>query len=534
MKFQHLLVVLGIAAGAFFIFMLARPNRLAHDQIIHGTFVKRISSPGSFERDFLFGTNRIQLHSNFFLYDFLAWLTARAGDQEIIYRYGVPFLFIVLTLGMYWLVWYFTRSALASFLGALIANTYVPYFFLSVWGLPGPTAVGPKDIYNLAVPPLFLLFFLGLSRADHRLLALAFFIAGAAGNIHIVSAFNLVLIFALATLFTWGISRRTLATLFLLGILALAGAAPFLVVRSQYLGIDADPFGASFSAGEYRDAIAAAAPHVMLSGRWGVLVKTLWTDGYLVWPFVITFLAGLRIRLRRGAERAYPDLERISLRFIYAVLAVNITISLIQITLLYGFGRAPFYQEPRGMHFLYVVFMLYTGFLVHELITLVTRHVSRRLMMRLVGAGALVLFVTAVAAYPSLMRWYRGYRALPYSFRTCSDGVYEALRSRVRPHDLVLIDPDSFYHLRICTGAGIVVSKRDRGIAYELGDPYLVEWYRRWNTVREAFDHAPDRLDDIAKAYSARFVAARYCQPVTHAKLIYKEPHANLNCIYEL
>ncbi len=522
----HLIPVLTLVFIGVSLLAFSNPNRLTHDHIVHGTFVVKLSDPAAFTGDYLYGDPRIETHDNFFVYRALRWLAAKVGSLEVVYWYALPVLFILFSVGMYALLWTLTQERFASFLTALVANLHIPYVFMSSWGLSGPSEVGPKEVFTAFLPFIFLLLFLGMRTQRTALVMVAFFVAGFLGNVHPISAFYFVPMFVLALFIARGPSWETFRQVFLGAVLAVLGALPYLVtywsvrwsVPSQVP--ISDPVA-------YAQAAMSVARHAFPAEHLAMLWQLAVQRWYLVWPFVAVFIWVLW--RRRGR---WSFVEHFNLAFVFSVIAVSLVISVSQWVKWYAFGRAPFYQIPRGMHFLYLPLMLAVGIFLADVSTWFRREASPRARQLAISLGV-SLFVLAI---PAVGRWfwqsYDRAQHPQFSYRTCDDGPYVALRQRSRAGDVLLVDPDYFPVVRVCTARPVVVSRRDNGVAYSLGPDRLIEWARRYEEVQAAFQ-APETLPAMARRYKARFILSRTCVPVSGATVIYRHPN-NLNCVYEL
>ncbi|MBI3305396.1 hypothetical protein HYZ80_03700 [Candidatus Parcubacteria bacterium] len=524
----HAIAVAIAIVAALSVLAFSNPNRLAHDQIVHGTFIARLDDPTAFQGDYLFGDDRIETHNNYFLYGAMQWLRDRLGHQELIYWYFLPVFVGTFTLGMYALLWYATRQWLASVLGALTANLYVPYIFMASWGLAGPSEVGSREVFTMFVPLLFLGFVRGMLERRDWLLFATFAAVGILGNVHLISAFNFALILGLTLIFWGGITWQNIRRIAVGGALALAGAAPYLLAYNRYRHLL--PTGlAGVDPAAYRAVVATVAAHTLPAGHWEGLWQWVGREWYLFWPLVAIFVIMLWLRRRAGEG---DGLDRLSICFVGAVIAVNAFISISQWVKFYGFGAAPFFQIPRGMHFLYVVLFLFVGILLAQLIAWIRARVpSRRLVALSVAAIVLVAGFVALRG-PWLAGRYRAYITPRFSYVTCDDGVYEAVRSLSHSGDVLLVDPDYFSAVRPCTRRAVVVLRRDNGIAYSLGPDRLSEWVRRYDEVKTAFA-SPETLLAVARRYGARFILSRTCAAVPGVVERYRHP-ANLNCVYQI
>ncbi|MBI4099170.1 hypothetical protein HY442_01410, partial [Candidatus Parcubacteria bacterium] len=386
----HAVAVAIALVAAFSVLLFSNPNRLTHDQIVHGTFIARLDDPGAFQGDYLFGDDRIETHNNYFVYGAMQWLRDRFGHQELIYWYFLPVFVATLTIGMYALLWYATRQWLASVLGALAANLYVPYIFMASWGLPGPSEVGPREVFTMFVPLLFLGFVRGAIERRGGLLFGTFAAVGILGNVHLISAFNFALVLGFTFLLWGGLAWQNIRRLALGGAAALLGVFPHLIIYSRFRHLL--PRGlAGIDPAAHREAILAVASHTLPLGHLKMFWQWAAVEWYLLWPFVAIFV--FMLWRRRSADR---PLDRVSVRFVISVIAVNAVISASQWLKFFAFGRAPFFQIPRGMHFLYVVFFLFVGILLAQIIEWLRVRVPPR-RLAAVSAAAIVLAVGFVA-----------------------------------------------------------------------------------------------------------------------------------------
>lgn len=522
----HAIAGVLIALAGIAVLWFSHPQRITHDQIVHGTFIAKLNDPAAFQNDYLYD-ERANLHNNFFVYRVLRWFSQELGSQELVYWLSLPVLFIVFALGMYALVWRVTRSWVASLATAFVANVHIPYIFMSSWGLPGPSEVGPREFFTMFLPWMALAFLVGFERRDDRYLAAVFFAAGLLGTVHLISAFNLVPVLLLAILVLEGWSWRTLRRLALFAFLALLGVAPYLAEYSRYVHLAPRGFVVP-DPGEYAQAVMLVAPHTLPLGHWNMLWQWAVRQWWQTWPLAAIFA----IVLWRSRRDQKP-VDRFMGVFAGSVIAVNVAISATQWVRWYLFGRMPFFQIPRGMHFLYLPFFLAAGILFAGAVRWARELLEDRRWRRALAVAGVGALAVGVFAGPAAVVRYRERSAPAFSYRTCDDGPYRAIRQFSRPGDVLLVDPSAFSVVRACTGRAVVVLQRDGGVAYSLGADRLLAWFRRYQTVSAVFREAPERLPELARAYGARFVLSRTCAPVAGAVLRYRHP-SQLNCVYQV
>ncbi len=149
------------------------------------------------------------------------WLGG-AGDPLHAYRILGAAALLVYLLGMYALLYRQTHS---SGVATAIAAMSMAVFSLRRphWGLGPIFTVTPATLYLATVPLLVL----GIGRLRRRWSVLAvFFAAGLAGNVHLASAINFVLVMAVVLLALWRFRGRGWALACLAIVAAAAGATP--------------------------------------------------------------------------------------------------------------------------------------------------------------------------------------------------------------------------------------------------------------------------------------------------------------------
>lgn len=561
----HLWVVAVLALGALLLLFIANPNRLAHDQIDHKIFLMTYAEPDQFAGDYLLGTPKRALVDNRYSFQFIGWLANLMGSDELVRWVLVAPVFFVFAVGMYAVCWYFTRTVLASLLTAVVANVHLVPVFVAEWGLPGPTELDPWTFAQAWYPLLFLLYYVGERRRDDRLILLSVVLAGVLGNLHIITAFNVIGIFLLTYVWLRRFRPNSLRRAFSFGLLAVATSLPYLLL---YYGKNIDHVTAFDPANPNAwAAINAIAPHVTALGKLTLLRIWLVDYGYVLWPLLAVYvwivgagdrnvassnviaspreailsINGIATASRgetpgndseqKGAED-WAFFRRLSVTFLLATLAFNAAFSLLQLFRLVVLHRLPMYNEPRGIQLGYIIFFIALGVLFAR----ISAWVSRRLTFGWRIAGLLAVTVIGLGAVrivePTLAARYRAHLNPGYSWHTCDSQLYREFNRLNLPSGLVLQDPDFWSAFRICTGRPVVVQGRDRSFAYSLGSDTMLEWFGRYQEAATAFKTGGDTLLTTAKKYGARIIVSRFCISVIADQLSQRHEVSGEGCIY--
>lgn len=519
------IVVLGLLLLFF-----SNPNRLAHDQIHHKTAILSYENPGIFNGDFLWGDPRSQLTDNYYPFLFFGWLNSFTGGDEMTRWLLLPIIFVVFTIGFFELLFVFSGNLVISLIIAIAANFHIPNTFTAEWGLPGPSELDPWAFYQMFLPVLYFLLVAAIIKSRKILLYITFAFAGLLANLHIISAFYFITPALLTFLLVRGLKKVTIGPAVIAGFLSLLFSLPFLL-RHYLAGVAP---GTSFDPSDpvIYTAIKESAFHVTLPGRYVNALPWLKDYWFTIWPLIGIFLFILWQHRRLAAGDSQRLQDKISVFFVASVISVNVAFSALQIFRYLFLHQLPFWNEPRGLQYVYLVLLPYAAIFLVWLWSVVQRWFTfQRTILAIIG-----LVAVGLAAFVRLQPWlgqkYLKHITPRFSYRTCDSNLYRAIASLTLPDGVILQDPDYWSAFRICVRRPVVVQGRERAFAYTLGTDMLLEWYRRYHEAVRAFQVGGDELLRVAKKYDSRIIVSRTCVPVDPEQLALREEVAGEGCIY--
>lgn len=514
-KFQaaitHLWINLFIIVVGLLLLFFSNPNRLAHDQIDHKLFLMTYDNPLLFNDDYLMGSPKKALVDNYFSFKFIGKISDIVGGDEIARWVLLPIIFIIFTIGFYYLNFYLTANHLISLMVAMISNWHVPHVLTAEWGLPGPSELDPWTFFQSASPWLVLIFFYGVRKQKEWLIITSLILAGILANLHIISAFYFVGIIILCNFALNNFSKKSLFKAIFYGSISFIFSLPYILRRYSLRLTHLTKFDHLNQ--EYYDAMQLNAAHTTILGRLENFKIWFIDQWYAIWPLIIAMLAVLLWKKKSLSLRS-TDFKRFSLWFIAATVVFNLTFSLIQLIRLYWLHQLPFWNEPRGFQLVYLVLFPHLAILL----TLAWKPLAGRLTFqnKLTLLGAVTVLVVAVSwrLLPTFQTTYQRHITPRYSYHTCDAGIYRAFSNPGLPSGVVLKDPDAWSAFRICTRRSVVVQNRDRAFAYSLGSDMMLAWYRRYQEVSQAFERGGPGLIWVAEKYGARVIVSRDCAAV--------------------
>ncbi|MBI2624431.1 hypothetical protein HYW67_02965 [Candidatus Parcubacteria bacterium] len=516
-----------VAVAGLTLLFFARPNRLTHDQIDRTLVVMAEAQPNPFSQDYLLGNPKRALVDNHFAFQFFAWLGRLFRSDEVAIWALLPVVFAIFTVSFFELNWRLTGNAPVSLFVAFIANWHL-YIFTAEWGLPGPSGLDPWTLYQAILPLMFLAFFLALARADERTMLLVFLVAGLMGNLHIITAFNIVGAFMLTYVFWQGLSWRTLRFVTIAGLVSVLASAPYLTTHyvpgvqhlTAFNPVDPDA----------RAAVLAVAHHTTLPGLARSLRYWIFNQWYAFWPFVAA-MAAVRWWHRREGVSVF---DRFALLFLVATFVFNAAFALVQIFRLYVWYKIPFWNQPRGLQYVYLVFLPYLALFLARFWPEFAGWFTRPRAKVFGGVFLVLLVVAAWGLKARLTNWVDRRLHPAYSYHTCDADMYRALAKADIPPGAILHDPDLWAAMRICTRRPVVVQSRDRAFAYSLGSDTMLEWHRRYQAVKRAYGEGGLELIRVAREFTAPIVVSRKCLELPAAEVVRRVVLANEGCIYVL
>lgn len=517
-----------IAVAGLTLLFFARPNRLTHDQIDRKLVVMAEAQPNPFSEDYLLGSPKRVLVNNHFAFQFFAWMGRLFGSDELGHWALMPVVFTIFTIGFFELTYAITGKILVSLAVAVAANLH-QHVFTAEWGLPGPSNLDPWVFAQALVPYLFLAFYraTGESRAGPMLFVFAG--AGLLGNIHILTAFNFIGVAALTYLIRQGVRWQTVATVAAGVALAVLVSAPFLATHYQPDLTHLTNFDPAND--EQRAAVLAIAHHVTPAGLWRSLTYWLGERWWTIWPLVA---AMVWVRSQHRRQGGLTSFDRFGFAFIIGTVAFNLGFALLQLARLSILHQLPFWNQPRGVQYVYLVLFPYAGLALAMLWGRLRPWLTPA--RRLAGACALAIAALALGwrAWPWLQARYQWHVAAPYSYRTCDSDIYRFFETAGLPAGPVLHDPDAWSAMRICTRRAVVVQGRDRGFAYSLGSDTMLEWYRRYQAANRAYRQGGAALLEVARRFGARIVVSRQCLALPAAAASRQTKISQEGCVYVL
>lgn len=507
-------LIYGLLSVLAFILLtyFSQPNRLAHDQIDHALVEMIREDPSLFVDDYLWGAPGRTALDNVYSLHLIEWFSDSVGGRELGRWMLVPIVFLFFTIGMVEACYALTRRWLVSLGIGLISNIHL-VVFLAEWGLPGPTEVDPWAFVAMLYPAVFLLFYRGITQQREWLIVSSFVIVGLLGNLHLISAFNIVGVFALTYAFTrkWSVnSLFRLAGYVLLSMLCLM---PFLFeyfskLPHRVYAFDGD---SSFA----WDVIRATAGHVTFDGRLNKVQNWIASQWWLLIPGMILSIGMFTFGKKGFLDQEQQRFTRFGLTMVVATFSFNILFSLFQLARLYWFHQYPEFNEPRGIQLMYVVFFINAAIAIQWCLVWFRR---KRIVIQSLNTAMALLLVACIGLgmvlYRPVQRYINAQTHMPFTFNTCDSEMFRVLARQLRPGDVVLVEPAFYSAIRVCLRYPIVVHSRDRATAYVHGSDMATEWYSRFQRVTDAFQVGGETLISTAEMYGARVIVSRQCVDV--------------------
>jgi hypothetical protein len=219
------------------------------DQINIGIMELKLSDSTLFSRDYVFQDASLFAFYTPVFVSLTAFLKQLVGSFVSGLIVLMPVVMIVYLLGMFLLVYWFTRSGLIAFFISVVSSFPKWTIGATFWGVTGLETIMPRTLFLMFAPWLFLLFFLWLEdkRGVWRLLLLLFAV-GLLANVHPVSGLVVVQLMLSLLLFARGFSRQSIALICLSGVAALFGALPILVnMAGSFRSISDEPVVIAFA-----------------------------------------------------------------------------------------------------------------------------------------------------------------------------------------------------------------------------------------------------------------------------------------------
>jgi len=517
-----------VMTGLFLMFF-SNPNRLAHDQIDHKIYTQKYDDAQIFQNDYLFGSPKIVLMDNRFSFKILALIAKITNNSDEIARWVLlPVIFIVFTIGFFELIYFLTKNIAISLIVSLLANFHVPHIFTAEWGLPGPSELDPWTFYQMFLPLLFLFLYVAIRDKNKIKFLTVIIAAGLLGNLHIITAFNFIgaslVAFVLANKKTFKIAVFTAIS----GILAVITSIPYLLthyVPGVSHTTNFDPANPSAWA-----ALKIIANHTTIEGKM-LNIKVWFVDyWYTIIPLLIIWLVYILNKRRKKVKLSTFDIY--SFYFLLGIVIFNFSFSLAQLFRLYVLHQLPFWNEPRGMQFVYLILFSYLGLFLLDLWNKIKPWFTFPKILQIILASIFLTSAIFWRSHPYLAARYLKHIRPRSSYSTCDNQMYRTITAlKLQPDIIIMQEPDYWSGFRICTRRASVVQNRDKALAYSFGSDMMLAWYQRYQDVTHAFSIGGIKLVETAQKYNARVIVSRYCTSLPSEEILRHETVPGEGCI---
>lgn len=451
------------------------------------TLAMKAAEPERFSRDPLLGGKIREIFPLFF--GILNTGFRLTGDYHLsALVIAIALLPIYLGL-MYWLLYVFCGDAWISALVSAVSVFFIYSLFAEIWGFVtagGAFVFLSRNLFSAFSPLLFLAAFLW--RRERKVL-LVFFLMGLLANLHPISGYNLVQIFALAV-FLERPSLRTAGLVVLCALVFLLGASPFVVFYVQQK--------AAVSWLTYRemaDAWSSRFPNDHVIPPFRSFLRFAFTSSALL----AVGGAGMVMGWRKDYRHA-----RFGALLLISTLAVSLLGQGVLFLLSKHLGFPLLHSaQVRAFRWLYPLLFLFAS-----LALVSAKQLGRPKSYWLVGC-LLALLVAPHLAYQPASAF--GNRLLGMeSRRELQLKSIAALTSRIneslQEECLFLIDP-RMGRFRGLTGKSVVVTYRDAGTGRSLGPEALRLWGERYSEVSALYKNpTPEGFLALAEKYRVDYI----------------------------